>query len=517
LEDNIRDPKRQVEFIRYMMSLRLQKKLETLAREHKNADRMIVITPDILGVLQEMAILYAPDSEIGAFETEDDLDDFGRAVLIVSEMLHGGQENPSMSEVVLEVARQSSRVGRDTAWKFISRAMTQFELNKEDSSIDILWFKNEFERATGVDLKRYFYGGLISYMLEVTKSLEDIRKSWTALEPSSNPDKAKELINDFLSVRAASPSMISACIKEFEKLENPRRWTLIPIQKYPVIRFSNGHVFAIHPGGLAGSIFDGFYFAILDWYRRTLSGKQRQAAVEQLTSRYGVITEGYIAKFLSGHFGKQIIRLPVSNEVGRKRCDFVIIYPNKVILIEVKTSRFTAPKYFACQQIEELNHLLNEKIEIGEAITQLSHTIEDLCAVKIEDTRLSSIDWAKTTIIPVIISEENLPTVPFAWEELYSEFDAKLQALNLNVEKIALLRFLTPEELAYFSDIGSTIQLAHELQSWGEDSALRSNSFKNFLINRNYTLYAKEAKKGYAEACDQLAIELGFDWQSRNS
>jgi hypothetical protein len=65
---------------------------------------MLMVTQDILGVLQQAAFMHAPEESPNDFASEEALDDTGRAVLIVAEILHGGHENHSIDEVVFEVS-----------------------------------------------------------------------------------------------------------------------------------------------------------------------------------------------------------------------------------------------------------------------------------------------------------------------------------------------------------------------------------------------------------------------------
>lgn len=509
MEDRVTEPRYQIEFIRSLLSQRLQQKLEAFVRREKDADKMIVVTPDTLGVLQQLAILYGPKDEGLSFESETAFDDFGRAILLASKFLYDGEAESSLDNVIFIVARQSSRVQKDSAWKLIARAMSQFELSADNPSPEVAWFREEFFRIYGVDARRYFLGGLIAYMREASRTLDQIREAWMGVFATNRSIEENALLTDYLRIRAAEAKLIEPVIREFDENDDPRRWTLIALQRYPFYRFPNGACYALHPGTIATSLFDGFYFTILDSYRRNHSGEARQTAIETLARKYGSITANYVENILCKCFGERLIKLPPSNEADRKRCDFVIVYPHKIIIIEVKTSRFTTPRYFGCRNCREVQDLL-EKAKIGEATEQLFQTIEDLRNQKIRDNRLISLDWTSTVIIPIIISEENLPMVPFAWDRLYAPYDNKLRQLNSGAGRVGHLRFLLPEDLFYLPDIVTSTELAKELLIWGEDEGQRSNSFNNYLHSRGVNLRCVEGKEIFREACETLKTILGL-------
>ncbi len=513
MDPHTTNPQRQVEFMQMLVSTRIQRKLTELVRSDPNGDRFLFVTPDILGILQELVVLYAPLDGSRPFENEDDFDDFGRAVLIVAETLHGGRIAPSLGEVVFEVAQQSDRVQRDPIWQLVSRALWQFELESDCPSAEAAWFRDEFLKATGVELCRYFLGGLIVLIREMVKSSDQLYRAWIGVHAHHASEKESSLVEDYLSVRAASIETLRITVQETEKVDNAlRNWTLIPLQKYPIIRFSDGGCYVLHPGAVVNSLLDGFYFAILDSYRRLSDIKQRQGCIELLGSKFGLLVENYVCAVLRDTFGDRLLKLPPSPEKNRRRCDFAVIYPNKVILIEIKTSRFTAARY-ECQEPSDLQERLR-KIDLPGAVQQLVHTIEDLRAFRIAEPQLKNIDWTTTAIIPLVLNEENLPAVPFAWNQYYIQYDSELQRLKTGAGTIGHLRFLSPEDLFYVSEITKGDEFARELLCWGNDTDHISSSFRNYLISKGYSLRCLDGKEIFKRAGNLLArsLELNDVW-----
>jgi hypothetical protein len=358
-------------------------------------------------------------------------------------------------------------------------------------------------------LQNYFLGGFFVFARYGNRSVEEIVKEWLPIFPYSSVSVESELVGNYLQLSGGNIHQIRSLIELFEQ-GHPKQWTLIPLQKYPVVRFEQGACFSLHPTNVAHSCFDGVYYTILDFYRTLPDKSERDRAIQTLARSYGELVENYSEKLLKDIFQDRLIRLPISEEAGRKRCDFVVRYHNKIILIEVKTSRFTTPRYFACKSLVELRDLIENKVEVGTATNQLFQTIEDLRLNKVCHPELKGIDWTTTTIIPVIVSEEVLPSVPLIWENLYSKFDDILRSLDGGAGRVAHLRFLSIEDLFKILNVSHITDIGHLLSVWGQQENIRSNSLQNALLvlHHKYELSYEltEYEKIKAFALDRLNL-----------
>lgn len=87
---------------------------------------------------------------------------------------------------------------------------------------------------------------------------------------------------------------------------------------------------------------------------------------------FGLVFEEYVQRILDEAFGERLIRLPRSDQT--KRADGLIVYPNRLVVYEIKSKHARAAGRRGPRTVEEREQELVD-IGVGDAAEQLAATM----------------------------------------------------------------------------------------------------------------------------------------------
>jgi len=257
---------------------------------------------------------------------------------------------------------------------------------------------------------------------------------------------------------------------------------------------------------LARSLFDSVRHAILTAAR----GKklpEPYSNVQAIGRLYRGILESYVRSVFEFAYPDQIVCIP--EDEHEKRADFLIWFPDKVIIVEVKGTHFVGLDHAASLSIEE-RHKELEKIGLPKAVDQLESTIRALRRGDIKGLPMQTRDWTVTPIVPLVVTEERLPQVPGCWEAFYGPLCAPLDELSA-AGPLARLRFLTVSNAERLPDAKMPQNLPTMLLQWGADRSVLELNWSRFLQTRNVSPKNGFMRRRFSEMVGFFAQRLGLD------
>lgn len=215
----------------------------------------------------------------------------------------------------------------------------------------------------------------------------------------------------------------------------------------------------------------------------------------------------FVTHLLRAVFGDRLVRLPETGD--EKRCNLLIRYPDKVVLVEIKGEHFIATDHASFLSIEERRREL-KKIGVDRAVAQIAATIQALRRGVIELPDTSNIDWTTTAIVPLIITEERTAQVFGGWDSLYADFDRPLEGLR-GIGPLGRLRLLSLDELEMLPDLDFSLDFGALLYSWGDVEAHRDLTWASYLSTRSVAARYEYVPKQFGRVMQALATRLGLD------
>ena len=95
--------------------------------------------------------------------------------------------------------------------------------------------------------------------------------------------------------------------------------------------------------------------------------------------------------------GDRLVRLPRSNKT--KRADGLIVYPNRLVVYEIKSKHPRAAGRRGPRTIDEREQELVD-IGVGDATEQIADTISELRGGNLDELLPAQYDWTTTRIVP---------------------------------------------------------------------------------------------------------------------
>ncbi|MGD2109891.1 MAG: hypothetical protein PVI86_10920, partial [Phycisphaerae bacterium] len=462
-----------------------------------------------LATLQQYAILHAPETGNGTFNTERGRHDLGRALLITWDLMGAGRrEKGALSTLLATVIHDQMRMCLFSGGQYAARAWYFYELMKKNRSKEVRQYLNLFRQATGVNARDAIMGGLCEVIREDTRDPKDIAQGWLAVPAPAvcqNPLEAR-VLRASAKVRQHGVAEIRTFIRQLEGSRRIRDWNLIALSKSPIADLGQQRAFVLNQTALGRSLFDGVRHAILTAAldKRLPPPFTNAKAVGGL---YGVLFERYVTGVLRHVFPNQVIK--VKRETKDKRCDLVVWFPDKVMLVEVKGEHFTAKDHASYMSLDKRHDELRN-IGIPKAVAQLTATVQALRRGVLTPRGLPDYDWTITPIVPVIVTDERTPQAPGTWDHLYESFDLPFEKLRA-AGPIGRLRLLAVDEIEIFPDVAYTTDLATLLLQWGASSQHRDLTWAAHLEDSGIKTSGRFIPMRFFEAMQSLAVRLGLD------
>ncbi len=495
--------------------------MESFFRKNQQEGIEVVpFPPRAVGILAELAILYAPPTapKVMEFKEGEDSDEktVFEAFLILWDLIGKGV-NPSAGEEsrTQNAADMATRVQQSQILSFTeaARALRLYLRPSKAVKAQTQDLAGAFEKSTGVSLVQYLMGGFTLFVHERSRTISGLAENWEGILNSPKnfkfpgcpdaPLKACEAIADYCRVRRGTLSEIRSAIEKYEprcvsdpKHMDPSGFNLIALEKYPLVDLGTRGTHCLYYQGLLGSLLHGVYHATIDKW--LLTGGKQGGHPKKINGFYGDIFEDYVLEVFERVVGKRLLKRPkTKNDKDKEAVDGIIDYPNGIILIHVKGWKYNGRSLYAFKSTEAFFEEL-DRSGLGQAIDQMDDSVQRCLNDDIEGLR--GFNWDYHYIQPVIVTDAYVPLFPGA---------GRLLNPKLNVFKkyscVKPTQILHVTEVEMLPDIAST-SIWDVLKQYTADHPDRDMPFRNFLKELYDISYA------YSIELEKQAIQDYWTW-----
>lgn len=253
------------------------------------------------------------------------------------------------------------------------------------------------------------------------------------------------------------------------RLDPQLRWASVPFLERPFLRLADDRLLLVSPRALEAWPTDGVYYRLL----RAASERDRATGAQTFTAFAGELTEAYTVELLEAEHeraardhlavGRIERAQPLSSEPGVESTDVFAHERGDVVLLEISSSRITAPTRLA----GDLAALQRDMLKlVTKRVQQLDRSVEALSS---GDIVLSGLAKEKIRrFFPVIVNVEPMRWTPPLHAYLRREVPDLLQQPGVQP-----LQFVELEDLeALLSALGPPALadlIAAKLQALGTD------------------------------------------------
>ncbi len=486
--------------------------------EKQCSGRMLLYYERQMSTLQQLAILYAPEQGTTTLDNEEGLNDLSMALLMTMDIMGADRALGSTNELLLSAVLQDQiRMSMTPSAQYAARAFHFYELGQGQRTENVSQYLDLFQTATGVSAIDCILGGLDIIAREETLSLDDIANAWHAVPCSQRAENPEEAIvlDAYKAIRMRPLTELRTLIEKWEEGRPVRDWNLIALSQAPICDLGDRGAFVLNHTALGRSLFDSIRHAVLTaaLEERLPARYNNRRAVGGL---YGEIFESYVRSIFECVCPGQVSR--ILEDRDDQRADFLIWFPDKVIVVEVKGVHFVGKDHASFLSIDERREQLTN-VGMPRAVDQLVSTIYALRTANIVYApptgnavrpSMPSYDWTITPIIPVIVTEEQMPQVPGCWDAFYAPLCAKLDELTA-AGPLAKLRLLTVGDVERLPDLRAPHDLATMFVHWGADPNLRELTWHSFLATQHVNFHGSFILGRFVNTLKSLAQRLGLD------
>lgn len=418
-------------------------------------------------------------------------------------------EPRNRDDIMAIAAHHFLRMAHLPAWRSFARAIRFYGIDGMSNGEALNEYANLFSAATGVEIKDFVLGGMSVALNELNRPFEDYRNGWAPILTPPNCQNREEATvrKAFFSCRCGTIDNLQSHISRIETGLEIAEYNLIPISRQPLVEFPDGRVFALSLPALGRSIFDGVRHEIIT--KATLN-IDPASELKRVGGIYGRVFQAYVERILKDCFADRLLRIDDAPSKGL--ADYVIFYPDKVIVLEVKGEHFKYSAHFKRLSLEERREELKQ-VGLAKSIAQIGETIKALWNGSLAiDSLRAKYDWTTTRIIPVVVTDENFPLFAGCWDSLYRDLEKPLTALGSGRGSVARLRFLAIDDFEMLPDIVDKEDVAGILLRWGNSNDCYETSLKNYLfevsIRGNLNWCMSGLKTGFSILANRLGLEL---------
>ena len=507
--DKVSDVERMQRVLCGTMSSEVHEKLKEFEKRSLPRGKLRLYYERQMSTLQQLAVLHSPETGTTTLDGEAGRHDLSMALLMTMDLMGSGRSSGSDLESALpSFIQEQIRMSTTPAPEYAARAFRLYEMDRNSRSTSVVKYLQLFETATGVSAVDCILGGLDIVIREELREFEEIAECWHPVPRSDqcqNPKEA-EVLAAYQAVRMKPLADLRSLIVAREGESPIRDWNLIALSEAPICDLGDIGTFVLNHTALGRSLFDSVRHAILNAARdgRLPKPYSNHQSIGQL---YGEIFESYVTSVLESAFQGRVYKIPEDNR--QQRADLLIWFPDKVVIVEVKGVHFAGKRHASFLSLADRRDDL-DRIGMPNAVRQLEATIKALRSYEIQASGMPEYDWTTTPIIPLIVTEEQMPWVPGCWDALYSPLCKGLDRLN-GAGPLARLRILTANEVEYLPDIQDPRDFATMLFQWAANPELRELTWWWFLSTQNVRMGSDFIRRRYFETIDFLARRLGLD------
>jgi hypothetical protein len=489
------------------VSWALRARLEQFERQCNG--RMLLYYERQMSILQELAVLHAPEEGTTHLDNEEGLHDLSMALLMTTDIMGADRPLCDTIESLLPVLVQEQiRMSMTPSLEYAARAFHFYQFAQGQQNAEVLKYLEMFQIATGVSAVDCMLGGLDIVAREEVLTADQLAKAWYRVPREDQADNPKEAVvwAAYEAVHMRRLADLRSLIHKWEDGRPVRDWNLIALSQAPLCDLGESGAFVLNHTVLGRSLFDSVRHAILTaaLEKHLPAPYDNKQAVGGL---YGKIFESYVFSVFKSAYGERVLSIPEDNR--QKRADLLIWFPDKVLIVEVKGVHFVGCDHSSFMSIDERRKEL-EEVGMARAVDQLASTTRLLRAGEIMPASMPSYDWTITPIIPVIVTEEQMPQVPGCWDLLYDPLCAELNELT-GAGPLGRLRLLTVADAERLPDLRASDDLATMLIRWGANQSLRDLTWSSFLATKPVSFLGSFMVGRFIETLKFLARRLGLD------
>ncbi|MCZ6652006.1 MAG: hypothetical protein O7D91_03150 [Planctomycetota bacterium] len=481
------------------------KRLVDFEKHHQPHGSCLTFVEPQIATLQQIAILHAPESGDSDFVVPGDFDQLATALLITWELMEIEPAPKGRDAVTAALAQAVLRNSFASTPSLASRAYHAYRIGERDVSDSVAELRQNFETAAGVPLADYILGGLTLLILEESQSPEEIAAGWTprAPVPPKQDPVVGEPVEAFCRVRCTTLKNLRAEIQKHDGERPIHEFSLIALSRYPLIEFAGRGRFIASVARVADALFEGVRHTI---QTARLEGDCRIPVLSGIGKTFGLVFEEFVQQILDEAFGDRLVRLPRSNKT--KRADGLIVYPNRLVVYEIKSKHPRAAGRHGPRTIEEREQELVD-IGVGDAAEQIADTINELRGGNLDELLPTQYDWTTTRIVPVVITAE---TVPLVWN-MWHRFEALAQpiaALPMQ-DQISRIRLLDIADVERLPDLVQVADASAVFLEWANNPETFERPLLRHLNVAELELSNSFLQRRYGTVMKLLADRHGLD------
>ncbi|MEE8170099.1 MAG: hypothetical protein V3T70_06085 [Phycisphaerae bacterium] len=498
------DPERHAALYKAVIGDRVADRLVAFEKKHDSRSRILTFVEPQVATLQQLVILHAPEGNTATFDCDSGRDDLSVALLMTWELMHASDDPQTADETFASLMQDFSRHPGEAPDTLAGRAFAMYQIDKAKPTPAVAELRRLFRDSTAEELSDYLIGGFSIAVREQHKSVEDTASGWQPIpsqDQCSNPLEARCLAA-FHKLRCSEVDDLRFRIKEFDGHRAINDWSLIALLKSPIVELSNKRRFILGLSSLGRALFDGVRHALLTEARPLVDPKK-------LGALYGGVFEDYVLEILRAAFGDRLIRLPPSDVPGEERADAIVVYPRRVVVLEIKSSHYVGTEHKGLLSIEERVAELG-RLGITKGASQIADTIRALRRYGIPGIGLPEYDWTTTTIVPVIVTKEKIPLV-WGLRRVYEPLLADILNLPLH-DQICPTRFISIADVEGIPDLARRTEFADVLIQWASDTTSQECPLSHYLTRQNMSVTRQHFWKHSVLPMMELLIQhFGLD------
>lgn len=392
-------------FFKYIVPKKLTDKFASwFSDASRRGNRAFIFSDRHVGILIELAIRHAPSEEKKEMGPGGSL---LNALLMLVDLDTPPKIPTTMEEWAPVMASLWDRSRLVDPMSTTVRGFHLYQIACREPTTSAQKWADLFKRATGAELERFFLGGLVAFAIEFLKQPDEIARVFSSLPDRIKDDEGKLLAgvpDSYYGLKCGTVQQLASTVARLEDHANPNEFNLVPILKYPLFRDKKGGAHSLFLSGIATSLCEGIYQEVItaSLDRKISESRQDTGAV------FGFLFEKYVLDLLEEVFGERLLRKPIRSDNGNEAADGAIIYPQGVIILQIKGRHVRAKDRFAWKDPKAKSEDV-ERTGLVEAVKQFvdkeSLSIFRRGLVKELPFTLSS----ETVLQPIVITYEAVP------------------------------------------------------------------------------------------------------------
>jgi len=265
-----------------------------------------------------------------------------------------------------------------------------------------------FFSSTGQQLDAYFAGGMCSFLPAYVMAPQQIATAWDPLPSRVTANDGKDVPGvpeGFQRLRCGVVEQIAQLIRELEPLDVPDDFNLIPIRRWPLVRFADGDVFPLFVPGIVQGLCEGIYDAVIG------ASIARRIPEDEgcIGNVFGKLFEQYVCGRLEECIGDRLLKSPRRSDTREEAADGILLCAEGIVLLQIKGCHIPAERRFVLKGRQGKEEDL-AKTGLAKAVEQIVKSVSFCRRGLIPGLGFYGRP-EDLTIQPVVVTYEHLPSL----------------------------------------------------------------------------------------------------------